>query len=155
MRKVRDISAVPKGGTFTYVHEEGTPREFTQRHPYYSQLKQDVRAYKLANNLPVGLLFEEEFESNVCRHAADITCEEFIPPTLLQKMSSLAQAIYRSAKSGFKTVTPEQFEERRQICGACNFFGGTNGLLKVACKKCGCSGIKLAVLSEHCPISKW
>lgn len=151
MKKVRDNSAVPKGGTFIYVHENG----YEQRHPYFNQLKENVRQYKLANNFPVGLEFDDEFEQNVCSHAADITCIEFVPPTLMEKMSNVAKALYRSAKSGFKVVTAEQFEERRQICGACNFFGGTNGLLKVACKKCGCSGIKLAAATEHCPISKW
>lgn len=151
MKKVRDNSAVPRGGTFIYVHEDG----FEQRHPYFNQLKEFVKQYKLANNFPIGLGFDDEYEQNVCAHAADVTCEEFIPPTLLQKMSSLAQALYRSAKSGFKVVTPEQFQERKQICGQCNFYRGENGLLKIACARCGCAGIKLAAASENCPINKW
>jgi len=151
MKKVRDNSAVPRGGTFTYVHENN----YTQQHPYFDQLKHMVVEYKNANNLPVGLQFDDEFEENLCAHAADSTCEDFIPPTLLEKMSHLAQALYKSAKSGFATVPAEEFESRRAVCGSCNFFGGTNGLLKIACKKCGCSGIKLAVNTETCPAGKW
>lgn len=152
MKKVRDNSAVPKGGTFIYVHSDNG---FEQKHPYFDTLKHQVREYKLTNNFPVGLLFDEEFEQNVCAHAADVTCEDFLPPSLLEKMSSLARAIYRSAKSGFKTVTPEHFEARKQVCGACNYYRGDNGLLKIACARCGCAGIKLASATEHCPINKW
>lgn len=151
MRKVRDISAVPKGGTFIYVHENG----YEQRHPYFNQLKEFVKQYKLANNFPITLTFDDEFEQNVCAHAADITCEEFVPPSLLGRLSSVAKALYRSAKSGFKVVAAEQFEERKAICGACNYYRGDNGLLKIACARCGCSGVKLHVASEHCPIYKW
>lgn len=151
MKKVRDISAVPKGGLFRYRHEDG----YEQTHPYFNQLKEFVKQYKLANNLPIGLGFDDEFEQNVCAHAQDITCEEFIPPSLLEKMSNLTRALYRFAKSGFKTVTAEQFEERKKICGQCNYYRGDNGLLKIACHRCGCAGVKLAVAGEHCPINNW
>jgi len=151
MKKVKDNSAVPRGGTFIYKHDNG----YEQRHPYFDQLKKMVVDYKHANNLPIGLQFDEQFEEELCRNAAASTCEEFLPPSLLEKMSTLAQALYKSARTGFKTVTAEEFDARLSICGACNFFSGKTGIMAVACAKCGCSAKKLQLASESCPIGKW
>ncbi len=151
MKKVRDNSAVPRGGTFIYRHEDG----YEQRHSYFSQLKEWVREYKRINNLPIGLQFDDEYEENICSNADPITCEEWYPPGPLQKAQNLAAALVRAAKGGFKAVSSEILNERLAICANCNFYGGQNGLLKVICKRCGCGGLKAYLKSEKCPIGKW
>lgn len=71
-------------------------------------------------------------------------------------VKSAGKAALKSAKSGFKTVTDAQYEERTNICKSCEFwkkeaFGGTG-----QCTKCGCSTkIKLKLATEKCPIDKW
>ena len=125
---------------------------------YFARLKKAVIAYRNANNYPVGLLFNDEFEDNICAQADPVLCMEFIPPTLLEKMSSLGQALVAVARSvRHPMVNADEVERRRNICGECNFFGGVKSLLKVGCLKCGCAGLKLYLSTSVCPLPqpKW
>lgn len=153
MRKVADNSAVPPGGHWTWRHSESG---YQLRHPYYNELKKQVKVYLRANSFPITGQFDEEFEANLCAHATPASCVDFIPPSLLEKMSMFGQAIARAALTWREPlVTAEVLEQRRAICQECNFYGGSRSLLKVACQRCGCSGLKVMLTSSVCPITKW
>lgn len=154
-KKVRDNSSVPPGGMWVYVHPE---TGIIIQHPYFNVCKGRVKAFLRANNYPVGSNFDEDFEENICSHAAAGVCDDFVPPTLMEKMGTLAQALYRAAISGrAKIVDAEEVQRRRSICEACNYYGGSRSLLKIACQRCGCSGLALYLEVKHCPLSppKW
>jgi hypothetical protein len=51
-------------------------------------------------------------------------------------------------------VPAEVLEQRRSICLPCE----ANGLREsggIKCTRCGCSGIKLTLATEECPVGKW
>lgn len=154
MKKAISTSRVPVGGTWTYVNPENG---FPIRHPYFVEAKKQAKAHRIANGYPIGLEFDDQFEENVCANAADGTCFEFTPPTLGEKMASLGRALMNAARSGFKTVSQEVFLERKSICQDCEYYGGSSSIFKVACKKCGCGGLKLSLLKSVCPYEppKW
>lgn len=154
VKKAISTSRVPVGGTWTYVNPENG---FVIRHPYFNEVKKMAKAHRAANNFPIGLEFDDQFEENICANAAEGTCFDFTPPTLGEKMASLGRALMNAARSGFKTVSQEMFLERKTICEGCNWYGGSTKLLKVACKRCGCSGLKISLLSSRCPLEppKW
>jgi hypothetical protein len=119
-------------------------------------------AHRKANSYPVTINFNEEFIDNVCAHTPGDTCTDEVPLTAVQKAKNLASAIYESAKTGFKTVTPEQMVERQTVCQtsgpvgkACEHYVGASGLLSVYCGKCGCSKLKLHLQSSQCPLGLW
>ena len=84
--------------------------------------------------------------------------KKYLPqtPDLIEKIKSLASASSDWAKSGFKTASQIQLENRLAICKGCEFwdqsgFGGTG-----KCNKCGCSTqAKLRMATSKCPIDKW
>lgn len=155
MKKVRDNASGAIGGYWIWRHSE---TGHVVRHSNYTGCRNEVRTFLRANNYPIGSNFEQEFEENLCANGAPNLCEEFIPPTLLEKMSTFARALYKAGKQWREPlVTPEVLQERRDICSQCNYFGGSTNLLKVACQRCGCAGISLALASKHCvlPEPKW
>jgi hypothetical protein len=154
VKKVRDNTSVP-GIPWKYVCPEDG---FALTDIYFNRLKSTVAAYRHANSYPVGLLFNEEYEENLCAQADPKLCLEFVPPSLLEKMSTLGRALVNAALNArHPVVSAEEVERRRQICGECNFFGGSKSVLKVACKVCGCGGLKLFLTTSACPLSqpKW
>jgi len=124
----------------------------------YPGIYNAVKSYKQDNHFPITAQFSEELDANLCANAKPQTCEDFIPPTILEKMGTLAVALYRAGKTWrHPLVTAEVLQERRNICEQCNYYGGSKSLLKVGCTKCGCFGIKIALISSRCPLSepKW
>lgn len=153
MKRVIDTSAGCPGGLWTWVHSEtGHP----VRHSNYSGIKNAVKVFLKSNSYPISSQFEDELQENLCAHGA--RCEEFTPPTLAQKMSTFGMSLYRAAKQWREPlVDAEELQRRRNICAECSYYGGSTNLLKVACQKCGCSGMKLALASQHCVLNppKW
>jgi hypothetical protein len=150
MRKPIDNSSGPYGGLWVWKCPE---TGFIIRHGNYPGIRNAVKTYLRANNYPIGSNFDEALDENLCANAAPQTCEDFVPPTFLEKMSSLAQALYHAAKSWREpVVTAELLQERRDICAGCSFYGGSKSLLKVACVKCGCTGLALYLPTKHCPL---
>lgn len=150
MKKVRDNAAGAIGGFWIWKHPE---TGHIIRHTNYVGCRNEVKAFLRVNNFPITAQFEEEFEANICANGAPNLCEEFTPPSLLQKMSTLGQALVHAAKQWRKPVVDaEELQRRRDICAGCNYYGGSTSLVKVACQKCGCSGLKLALQSSRCPL---
>lgn len=79
-------------------------------------------------------------------------------PNLVDKAKSLGTAVVDWAtKDGFKSVSKEIFQQRKDICNACPKWDKTafNGMGK--CGICGCSIGKLYIPSSSCPDNppKW
>lgn len=79
------------------------------------------------------------------------------PPTIKQMTKNFAKATAKWAKSGFKTVTKSEFNERLATCRSCTFWDekARLGMGKCNHKECGCSKGKLWLKTEKCPIKKW
>lgn len=154
MRKILDTATVPPGGYFVYID---TDSGYRIAHPYYTELKKRAKSHRAANEYPIGSNWNDEFDTNVAENTPTAHSVEYKPPTMLEKMSAVRQALYRFAVTGMKVVSDELFEQRKSICETCGFYGGETGALKISCKKCGCTSLKLHLNSEHCPLSppKW
>lgn len=94
---------------------------------------------------------EDKTNKDIARENKDNTT-----PSLWSMAKNAGTAALKSAASGFKMVTDEQYEERKNICKSCEFwnkeaFAGTG-----QCTKCGCStAAKLKLATEKCPVDKW
>lgn len=151
MKKVRDNSMIPQGGAWIWEDPE---TKFVIKHSSYQVLMGKAKDYRRNNNLPIGTLFDEEFERIICERLPE-ACIDFTPPSPFEQAASLTKALFRWAQAGLPTRTEEQVKAIQEICQGCNFFGGNSGLLKIACQKCRCSKKKLYLATEHCPISRW
>ena len=159
MKKVRDNAAGAIGGMWVWKHAE---TGHIIRHSNYSGCMRLVKSFLRANNYPIGSNFEDDFEQNLCANGAPGLCVDFEPPSVLEKMSSLARALYQTARSWREPlVSAEELQDRRDWCTGneirprCNFYAGSTSPLKVACVKCGCSSLALFLKSKHCPAGKW
>jgi hypothetical protein len=76
-------------------------------------------------------------------------------PPLSKQLKTLATSMVDYAKSGFKNVSDEVYNERNAICGGCEFFDALALAGMGRCLKCGCSGVKLKLATSSCPIKKW
>lgn len=147
MLKVRDSASLPKKDWKYVDPEDGT----VLKSPYYRVLLKNVKAYRRANNRPIGVNFDEEYEANLCAHNPD-ACVDFVPPTFTEKMGTVFDALKEAARNWREpVVSTEELNRRRDLCAQCNYFGGFRSMLKVGCKKCGCLGFKLALASSKCP----
>lgn len=150
MKKIRDTAALPPKPWIFKNPEDGQ----ILRNVYYSQLMNAAKAYRRANNFPIGSEWVAQFEANLCENRPEF-CFEFVPPSLIAKAGSLAVALGRWAKSGFKVRSAEECEAILNQCRACNHYAGETGILKVACRLCGCSRKKVAMRTESCPAGLW
>lgn len=147
MKKVRDNTRVPRKPWKYTNPEDGT----VLQSPYYNVLKGKVKDYRRANNYPIGLLFDDQFDEILCAHQPE-ACVEFTPPSVIEKMGAVTKALFKASRDWRNpVVSAEELERRRAICADCNYFGGFKSLVKLACRKCGCSGLKLALPSSKCP----
>jgi hypothetical protein len=73
-------------------------------------------------------------------------------PTLLELAANFAGAMERWVKSGFKTVTAEEYIARKEACDTCELWDGSARLSLGKCKapSCGCTKFKRFLRSEIC-----
>ncbi len=78
------------------------------------------------------------------------------PPSLLQQVTTFAQAFTEHVKDGLAKCDDKQIQARLATCQPCPEFTGAH------CRKCGCACNgrstffnKLAWRSERCPLGKW
>lgn len=161
LKKVRDNAAGAIGGWWVWKHTE---TGHVVRHSNYTGCRNAVKKFLSANNFPIGSNFERDFEENLCANGAPGLCIDWDPPSVLEKLGSLGMALYKAAKQWrAPLVSAEQLQDRRDYCTGnetrprCNFYAGSTSLLRVSCGKCGCFGLKIALVSEHCPLPepKW
>lgn len=77
------------------------------------------------------------------------------PPTLLDRARSFAWAAKDWIRSGMPVATPELVESRFAKCRTCGYWSGESAPFHVACRKCGCAGIKMWAATSKCPAGKW
>lgn len=147
---------VPPGGGWVYIQPESG---MAFKHPDLMHVKHMVKAHRLANNYPIGANFDAEIETSICGHSPEL-CIDVTPESELnftQKLARFSKAMIGFAASGFKTVTQEQYQKRLEICQVCDKWRGNTGILTIACAACGCSGKKLGISNESCPLNppKW
>jgi len=149
---IQNPTLVPQGGGFVYVDRDSGVR-FT--HCTVDHLAILARKHRTANNLPIGTNWSQDFIDNVCRNTPGKICTNDEPPTAAEKLKILTVALFESARSGFATLQPEEVQARQSICESCEYFSGVSGMFRVACKKCGCTGLKWHLKSSTCPAGKW
>lgn len=76
-------------------------------------------------------------------------------PSTRSMALSLFKEIGKSAKTGFKRVSEEAFNQRLSICNDCNYWDKEGFFGYGRCKACGCSKAKLWLATSSCPIKKW
>lgn len=155
MKRIKDTNLVPPGGAFVYRHKI-SGAEF--RHHTVPHLFEQVRKHCAANGYDFA---PSEFTENVCSNAHPNVCEEVdditgLPP-LVERIATFAKAVVSHGRSGFRKSDDELYQERLAICTACPYFGGETGgtYFSIACRKCGCSGIKLKWAGTKCPDGLW
>lgn len=153
-----DPNTPPKNGRGYWVYVD--PETHAQfEHPYFDQTRRYAENHRLANNLPVGVAWRDQFAENVCRNTPGAECHDMTPPpkpTMAQMLTGFTKAATTWAASGFKVLDHAGFVKRREICHECDFWRGDGALFGLGqCGKCGCSGLKLFLPSEKCPIGKW
>jgi hypothetical protein len=158
MLRVKDTNTVPNG----YFRYRDPDSKVLLKAPYYSTLKKQAREHRKANNYPIGLLWDEQFDSAVCSEQPEICFETRSENelTLPEKAVNFANAMKDWVKGGMPVSNHEEYERRRGICRTCPAFRAEKrnkilGLVSVACGKCGCTRLKLFLGTSVCPLGKW
>jgi hypothetical protein len=76
-------------------------------------------------------------------------------PTIGAMAKSLSSSMVNWAKAGFSKVPQHVRDSRLSTCRACEYWRGQNFGGLGQCLKCGCSGGKLWLPTEKCPLLKW
>lgn len=76
-------------------------------------------------------------------------------PSLRKLATNFSRAIVKWQKAGYPVVSKQEFHHRLGLCRGCEHWdeGGWFGLHK--CAACGCSGLKLWLETEQCPLLRW
>jgi len=151
VKRILHPERVPPGGNYRYVVPE-SGMEFLGQTPGVVLVK--VRAHCEANNYPLRHL-EQRITDQFCERHPEL-CEDVDEATGLPSLVEMAKrftlAMASWASSGFRIVSQEQFQERRNTCLTCNHWRGDGTNVAMGrCGKCGCSGLKLFAASEECP----
>lgn len=77
------------------------------------------------------------------------------PPPMTQQLASFLQAITAWASAGFKMATPQQVQQRIEVCQSCEHWKPDGAFGMGRCMKCGCTSMKLALATSACPIGRW
>ncbi len=65
------------------------------------------------------------------------------PPTLMDRARSFAWAAKEWVRAGMPVTSADTVESRLATCRTCGYWSGESSPFHTACRKCGCSGIKL------------
>jgi len=153
MLRPKNPDTPPRGLEWHWVCPEDS---YKISHIHRDECRKQARAYCIRNNYPIGSNWEVQFDDNICRNTYEgVNCIDSEPPTLAQKIVNLARAMTQFASSGFKLAEPEKVNSRKETCEVCYYYAGSSSIMKVGCRKCGCSGIKLYMDSEKCPDGRW
>lgn len=151
MLVVTQESAVPPGGFF--VAKCPQSGVVFRRHTVdgvWSLYNEHCRA----NGYPE--LSRQEVVENICANTNSNICQDDTSPTFGQMVVNVFHDALEWAKAGFP-ASQAAVDARLPICQACPYWrGGTGGsYFSIACGKCGCSGLKLAMHSTRCPLGNW
>lgn len=151
MLRFKKPNIVPPGGGYIYYQEE-TKTKFAI--PTFANLVRKVLDHCKSNGLKIPS--EQEIIDNCCKQRPELCYNDESPP-MARQLATFAGSMVAWAKSGLHVASPEILDARVSICQGCEYWGGVTGgtLIKGRCGKCGCNGIKLALETSVCPISKW
>lgn len=121
--QLKSRGVIPYGGYFKF-REPATGQYLNGG--TWDMLLQTVRDYRKANGIPLGLDFEDEVETQVCRNQPD-ECDyidDSIPRDRQLSMSDVIRGtkVLLSFKlAGSPLVSREEAERRGSICSGCRF----------------------------------
>jgi hypothetical protein len=138
MQRLIDRSTVPPDG-FRFLQPETriwiTGGDF-------NDLLLNVRKHRLANNIPLGPVWEAQVEDQLCKMLPAGICKEQTPGVLPVNVSTRlswgdiergAQSFVNWAIAGAPTVSPVLANARAAICAGCYYNVGEGG----GCRSCG------------------
>lgn len=157
----RSKGIVPPGGQCRYTDPDTGWR---YAHPYYENVSESARSYRLAAGLPIPDDWDAFFDEQFCK-ATPQGCVEVpqVTPGAGKMAVTFAKSMLQWALSGFKVTTEEQFQARQDQCAGnsakkiprCQYFGSWSSFGFARCTKCGCFRLKLFLPESRCPIGKW
>jgi hypothetical protein len=154
MVTIQHRNNVPPGGGWIYIQPESG---MAFKHPDLMHVKRMVKAHRIANNYPVGVNFDQEIEESICNSRPEL-CFDNTPLadlTFFERVAKFASASIQWAASGFKVVNSHQYNQRLATCQQCEKWHGEKAFGLGQCGSCGCSGVKLFMVTEKCPLNKW
>jgi hypothetical protein len=154
MQAITDTSMVPPGG-WIYIDEDGNKfRGTTLEHAVVV-----VREAYFASKKTPPKNLEYAIMDQICKRLESDPhsdrCFDYTPPTKTELLTRAGNAIKNFVNNGFKLVTAEQLLDRRAVCEECSLWNGEGSFGMGRCGSCGCTGLKLHVASEKCPLDKW
>ena len=154
MQAITDTSMVPPGG-WIYIDEDGNKfRGTTLEHAVVV-----VREAYFASKKTPPKNLEYAIMDQICKRLESDPhsdrCFDYTPPTKTELLTRAGNAIKNFVNNGFKMVTAEQLLDRRSVCEQCSLWNGEGSFGMGRCGSCGCSGLKLHVAGEKCPLNKW
>jgi len=154
MQAITDTSMVPPGG-WIYLDEDGNKfRGTTLEHAVVV-----VREAYFASKKTPPKNLEYAIMDQICKRLESDPhsdrCFDFTPPTKTELLTRAGNAIKNFVNNGFKMVTAEQLLDRRAVCEECSLWNGEGSFGMGRCGSCGCTGLKLHVAGEKCPLNKW
>lgn len=163
MKILRARGMVPPGGLVRY-RDPDDGWEFA--HPYYEITKQAAHAHRVQLGKEIPFDWEDWFDAQVCvatpQACVDVPDKPIEAQVSLGKMAAnFTRAMVHWAKAGLPVTPYEEFRKRYVACAGdetharCPHFSEFSGFGLTRCGKCGCFGVKLRLLTEHCPIGKW
>ena len=154
MQAISDIGTVPPGG-WTYIDEDGNKFRGTTLAYTVDAIRQSYFASKKTppKNLEYAIM------DQICKRLESDPhsdrCFDYTPPTKTELLTRAGNAIKNFVNNGFKLVTADQLLDRRAVCEECSLWNGEGSFGMGRCGSCGCTGLKLHVASEKCPLNKW
>ena len=154
MQAISDIGTVPPGG-WTYIDEDGNKFRGTTLAYTVDAIRQSYFASKKTppKNLEYAIM------DQICKRLESDPhsdrCFDYTPPTKTELLTRAGNAIKNFVNNGFKLVTAEQLLDRRSVCEQCSLWNGEGSFGMGRCGSCGCTGLKLHVAGEKCPLNKW
>lgn len=154
MQAITDTSMVPPGG-WIYIDEDGNKfRGTTLEHAVVV-----VREAYFASKKTPPKNLEYAIMDQICKRLESDPhsdrCFDYTPPTKTELLTRAGNAIKNFVNNGFKMVTAEQLLDRRSVCEECSLWNGEGSFGMGRCGSCGCTGLKLHVAGEKCPLNKW
>jgi hypothetical protein len=154
MQAITDTSMVPPGG-WIYIDEDGNKfRGTTLEHAVVV-----VREAYFASKKTPPKNLEYAIMDQICKRLESDPhsdrCFDYTPPTKTELLTRAGNAIKNFVNNGFKMVTAEQLLDRRSVCEQCSLWNGEGSFGMGRCGSCGCTGLKLHVAGEKCPLNKW
>lgn len=136
--KLVNYNEVPPGG-FRYLQPE---TKVWVEAPSWAELLVAVKKHRLANNLPIGLQFDQEVETQLCERMPPEICARQGEKSFRRSSLSLdefltgTKILVKWFFTGGKKVDQAEADRRANICGSCHHNDNYDG-----CTSCNSSKV--------------